>query len=200
MSEKIIFYNVQKDLMYEDYFDIELKDGRLFRWKNFGQVITVDGEDIRKKPMQVEGAIIEKDRFKNIDSLEDYYWFINSKAFYGHEDVIILRFAGDEIYIMINHEFKTRSSDYPEMDYFDWINDYKLYSEFKERMGVDEEKAIAYLNNWRRPKLKTNGIVSAVIYHNSEPIYVGILDGEKKKSSIDAFFRKIYNLKFLHGE
>lgn len=188
--------------MYEDYFDIKLNDGRTLLWKNFGQVITLDDEDLRKKPIAVEGDIVTKDRFKDIEVLEDYHWFINAKKFQNGEGAgtVIFRFPADEIVIMINCEFQTRLEEYPERDYFYWLNEYRLYNDFKEMIGVDENKAIEYLNNWRRPKLKTNGEVKAIVYHNSEPIYVAILNGESRKSVVDAFFRKIYYLKFLHGE
>jgi len=200
MCEKILYYSVQKGLMYEDYFDITLSTGQVFRWKNFGQVITIDEEDARKKPASVEGAVIKKERFQDIEILKDYYWFINSQVFYEEPTTIIFKFPFDEIAIIINHKYETRLQEYPERDYFWWINEYKLYNDFKSRLDVDDEKAIKYLKNWSRPRLKTNAEVKAVVYHNSEPVYVALLDSETKKTSIDAFFRMIYYLQFLHGE
>ena len=185
--------------MYEDYFDIKLNDGRNFRWKNFGQVVTIDGEDIRKKPVNISGAIINREKFKDIEVLQDYQWFINANIFSGNEPAeIILRLPSDEIYIVINNIFDTRLVQYPELDYYDAIN-LKFYNDFVKRIG-DEDKAFTYLTNWRRPKLKTNGEVKIIIYHNGDTLYVGMLDAEKKKAVIDAFYRMIYYTQFLSGE
>jgi len=198
MSEKMLFFNVQKDLIYSDYFELTLNDGRVFQWKNFGQSITVDGADLRKTYVSVAGAVMQKEVFSNIEGLEDYQWLVDAYEFgYGEEpNSIVFKLPADEIVIFLNQEYVSRNESYPEMDYFDWLNDYKKFNKFKEMMNLDESKAIDYLNKWRRPKLKTNGIIKAVVMHNSSEIYVGIYAGEKKKSVVDAFFRMAYKLQF----
>lgn len=202
MSEKMIFYNVQKDLIYEDYFDIQLQDGRMFRWKNFGQSVTIGNEDLRKAQTNVVGAIIEKEEFEDIEVLSDFQWLVDAKEFgYGEEEnMIYFNLPLDNIVLTLNTKYESRNADYPEGDYFYWVNEYPLYDEYKSRMGTDEEKTYTYLTNWRRPKLKTNALVKVVVWHNDVPVYVGMLDGDNKKSAIDAFFRMIYKLQFEYGE
>lgn len=183
--------------MYNDYFEIELVDGRTLQWKNFGQVITIDDVDARTHPIGVSGAILTKEEFSAIEGM-NFEWLINAyEVGYGEEESYInLTFPRDRIVINLNSKYTTRNEDYPEEDYFYWINEYNLFGELVKRLNVTEDKAINYLMNWRRPKLKTNGKVKIVVYHNEIPIYVGLADAEKKKSCVDAFFRFIYETQF----
>jgi len=184
--------------MYDDYFELELVDGRTLRWKNFGQIITLDTLDARKHPIGVSGAVLTKEDFESIEEI-NYEWLINSyEVGYGEEESYVnLTFPRDRITINLHSLYLTRYEEYPERDYFYWISEYSLFGEYVKRMKVTEDKAINYIMNCRRPKLKTNGIVNMVVYHNEIPTYVGMLDGENKKSCIDAFFRFIYETQFF---
>ena len=199
MSEKMIFYNVQTDLIYSDYFDLELDDGIQFRWKNFGQVITLDGKDAREQDIEVSGIIIPKEEFSTYEQLGKFKWLVDAYEFgYGKEESILtLNFPNDNIKFILHKEYKTRLEEYPEQDYFYWVNEYVPFGELISRLDVTEDKAINYLLNWRRPKLKTNNPVAVAVWQNEIPIYVGMLDAEKKKSSVDAFFRLIYFYQYL---
>ncbi|HDK27628.1 MAG TPA: hypothetical protein ENG48_11165 [Candidatus Atribacteria bacterium] len=200
MSEKIIFYNVQKDLMFHDYFELDLVSGEKLLWKNFGQVITINGKDFRKQKVEVGGAIMRQSEFSFVENVAELFnWIIDAyEVGYGtEENYISITTPTDKIVIELNTEYDTRSEQFPERDYFYWINEYPLYQEFKTRMGLEENKVLKYLENWRRPKLRTNGKIKMVVYHNEIPTYVGMLDGEKKKSYIDAFFRLIYYFQFF---
>jgi len=186
--------------MYDDYFELELLDGRTLRWKNFGQVVTVDNLDARKLRIGTSGAVLNKEDFEAITEI-NFEWLINAQEFgYGKEESYInLTFPRDWIEIKLHAKYDTRDEEYPERDYFYWINEYILFGEYVKRLNVTEDKAIDYLLNWRRPKLKTNGSIQAVVYHNGTPVYVGMLDNEKKKACVDSFFRLIYGIQ-LHGE
>lgn len=186
--------------MYNDYFELELKDGRTLLWKNFGQVITIDNKDFRKENINTTGAVLTNEDFNNLDiGFEDFLWIINAyEVGHGEDDNLIeLTTPTDTITIVLNKIYNTRIEEYTEQDYFYWVNEYSLFGELMERLKVTEDKAINYLLNWRRPKLKTNGVVKMVVFHNGTPVYVGMLDAEKKKSCIDAFFRLIYYFQFL---
>jgi hypothetical protein len=200
VSEKMIFYDVQKDLMFHDYFELDLVSGEKFLWKNFGQVVTIDGKDFRKQDVHVTGAVLEQSEFIFVEDIaEEFKWIINAyEVGYGEEgNHIIINTPTDNITIDLHVEYGTRNEEYPERDYFYWVNEYPLYQEFITRMKLEEDKAIKYLDNWSRPKLKANGNVNMVVHHNNVPACVGIFDGEKKKSTVDAFFRLIYYFQFV---
>ena len=197
MSEKILFYNLKTNLLHNDYFDLDLANGSKFVWKNFGQVVTIDGADITKENFNVDGAIIPKELLEKFEISGE--WLVDAyEVGYGeNENHITIGTTTDTIHIDLHLKYGTRNDAYPDDAYFYWVNEYPAFKEYVSMIGLTEDKAIDYLMNWRRPKLKTNAPVLMVVIHNNKPKYVAILDSEGRKSYVDAFFRLVYSLQFM---
>jgi len=207
MAEKLTFYEVGTGKKYDDYFHLTLANGQSLWWKNFGQKIVVnnngDKEDIRSVfDTKASGkfSVLSLKFLHLLQGIELYPWYVNSfELCYSKEEgsVFISCDGKDDITIIANKKWNSRTELTPEQDSYYWDGQWEHIDEYAKRTGQVINKALTGISNWRRPKLATNAPVKIVVMQNDEPKYVGILECEKKKTVIDASFRLLYTLRYI---
>lgn len=204
MSEKVDFYRISDREKFEDYFRFSLPNGKDFLWRNFGQIIRVDGV----KASKLSSVDISGETFITQVNLEKYdvekpleNWYVNAfDICYGDEPMEGEITVGDHtIKLIANKEWDTRSEDLPEKEYFYWVNNWKYFQEYTERTNQLDEDAVDYINNWRRPELKTNAPIKLVVRTDFGPSFVGIPRSETRKTYLDACYRLIHYLREIDG-
>lgn len=204
MSEKIFYYNISSGKMYEDFFKISLEEEKFFVWKNFGQVIKYGTKEDHQRLNTTETKVESENALVDPINPEEYGieievdlfpWYVNSFRLCYEDDPSNILFTlpcGNTVRIVTNEKFDTRSKDLPDNDYFYWINDWEYFTEYAEKTNQLKDDAVDYIQNWRRPELITNASIKMVVFLNDDPIYIGLLESETRKTYIDAFYRALH--------
>lgn len=212
MSEKIQFYEIETGNKFNDFFEIVDLDANKLIWKNFGQIIKWKESDKEEVPISKVAVAKSENAILPPLNLEDFDISIGQKLLPWYIDSYRLCYNEDEITeieinlpnnknltVKSNIEIDSRSEDMPRKDYFYWVNDWKHFEEYVERTNQLQDEAEQYIANWFRPELKTNAPIKLLIEYDGEPEFIGLLDGEKRKTYIDAFYRALYFLRWRNS-
>lgn len=214
MSERIHYYEIETGKKYNDFFEIIDTEGNKLLWKNFGQIIkwfdhNKDGEGVPLSSLVT--AKSDNSVLPPLD-LEDFEieinqnllpWYVDSYRLCYEEDEVskieMLLPNGDIFTVIANIEIDSRNEDMPKHDYFYWVNSWEHFKEYSERTNQLPEDAEQYIANWFRPELKTNAPIKILVKINGIPEFIGLLEGETRKTYIDAFYRALHFLRWRNS-